>query len=683
MQKQTIKPNRLIYELSPYLRQHAYNPVDWFPWSEEAFRKARTENKPIFLSCGYSACHWCHVMEKESFSNSEVAEMMNQYFVNIKIDREERPDLDQLFQESVRVLTGQGGWPLSIFLDFEGHPFFGGTYFPLDSLKGRISFPDLLRLIYEKWTNNHEEIVAGTQELSIYLKKLYQSSAQKSIPDKRLSTQALEALIDVADKYHGGFGGAPKFPNPTLLSFFLRGGLVNGNTMALNHALFTLDRMAKGGIYDQIGGGFHRYSTDSHWLIPHFEKMLYDNAQLIKIYSMAYQLTNQDVLKEVVMESCNYIKRVMTSSEGGYYTAQDADSEGVEGKYYLWTESEIRQILPSDLTQVFIDYYQVTPEGNFEEKSILNRLKPNEKRSDYFALKRLINEGRENLLRAREKREKPFRDEKVITSWNGLMIGALAYAYQVFGQEEYYLMAGKTANFCLKVAHLPDGSLARIYKDGQAKGAGFLDDYVFLAQGLIELYEADFNEYWLEQSLHLTNEAMNKFSDHSGRYYLTSNIATDLFTRPLSGIDQAIPSGISIHAENLIKLASYTGEQKYIAEAEKIFYAYSSELRHEHWGYAGLINALDMLHRGIKEFVFITEDGNIPEMLVKLRQKFLPYRIIVWRDKSRQHNAERHPSKVLLHGRDTLAGRPTCYVCSDYRCLPPITEWEDLNNLLK
>ncbi len=683
MEKEVIKENRLINELSPYLRQHAHNPVDWFPWGEEAFKKARAENKPIFLSCGYSACHWCHVMEKESFENYEIAELMNESFVNIKIDREERPDLDQLFQQTVQALTGQGGWPLSVFLDHEGHPFFGGTYFPPKPISGRMSFPDLLKMIHQKWTEKREEITESTAEITAYLKKIYQSSAQKIIPDKRLSKEALERLLESIDKYYGGFGRAPKFPNAILLSFFLRGGLMNENTNALNHALFTLDRMAKGGIYDQLGGGFHRYATDNYWLVPHFEKMLYDNAQLIKIYGMAYQLNKQEVFQEIVNQTCDYIKREMTSPEGGFYSSQDADSEGMEGKYYLWTEKEIRQALPSDLAQLIIEYYQVTLPGNFEEKNILNRLKPTERRGDYSSLKNQINEGREGLLKLREKRVKPFRDEKFIISWNGLMISALAYAYQVFGHEEHYLMAGKAANFCLKIAHLPDGSLARIYKDGQAKGKGFLDDYAFLAQGLIDLYESDFNEYWLEQSIQLTNGAMNKFSDLSGRYYLTDSTMTDLLTRPLSGADEAIPSGISVHAENLIRLAAYTGEQKYIAEAEKIFYAYSSEIRHEHWGYAGLINALDMLHRGIKEFVFITEDANIPQMIVELRKKFLPYRIIVWRDKSRQQNLERHPSKVLLQGRDTVVGRPTCYVCSDYRCLPPITEWEELNNLLK
>lgn len=670
--------NRLIHEASPYLLQHAHNPVDWYPWGDEAFQKAKAEDKPILLSCGYSACHWCHVMERESFVDTEIAALMNQYFVNIKVDREERPDIDQIYQQAVQLVARHGGWPLTVFLDHDRRPFFGGTYYPPVSMYGRPGFPDILEAVHRKWVEEREQLQGVGAELAEFLQNESGIANRTEIPGKDFPEQALSELYRYADTTNGGFDGAPKFPNPTLLRLFLNVGSRKEDSRELSHVLYTLKRMARGGIYDQLGGGFHRYSTDQYWLAPHFEKMLYDNAQLLKLYSIGYQLTGEEEYRHIVQDTAEYVRREMTAAEGGFYATQDADSEGEEGKYFLWSMDEIREALDQDEARLIIDYYGVTEEGNFEGKNILNRLHSESPNLDDSGLAKLKG-AQAKLLKIREARVRPFRDEKVITSWNGLIISGLAVCYQVFQNDADYQAARRGADFILKTSRLGDGGLARIYKDDKGYGEAFLDDYAFLAQGLLDLYEADFNGEWLARSIELTETAISRFGGGNGRYYLTPEKDGELVSRPLSGPDQAIPSGVGVQAENLLKLAAYTGRNEFWEEAGRIFSAYSGEMQHNSWGYAGLISAFDGFQQGLKEFTFVSEEKFIPELLVRLRRKFLPHRILAWTEGLQ--NLKDHPARALFEGRESINEKPTCYICINRSCLPPVTEWEDLERV--
>ena len=676
---ETRYTNRLIDETSPYLLQHAHNPVDWYPWGDEAFAKARAEDKPILLSCGYSACHWCHVMERESFEDPEIAALMNKYFVNIKVDREERPDLDQLYQEAVQAIAGQGGWPLTAFLDHQRRPFFGGTYYPPTPRYGRMSLPQLLEAVQQRWSDQRDRITEAGKDLANYLKSVSDLEPDpEGLPESDFPKRVITQLLRHFDSKHGGFGGAPKFPNPGLLRLLFSAGTRHQYPIAIEQALFTLKQMARGGIYDQLGGGFHRYATDERWLVPHFEKMLYDNAQLLRLYGIGYQITADPELQEVARGTSTYLRRELMAPEGGFYATQDADSEGEEGKYFVWEQAELNRILNEDESRLIRDYYGVTDTGNFEGKNILNRLEGS-------AMDNLSQDtltvAKARLLAEREQRVKPFRDEKIIASWNGLVIGALAYAYQVFQDESDYKAAKGGAEFSLNSLRLADGSLARVYKDGQAKGAALLDDYAFLAQGLLDLYEADFKTEWLKQSLNLTKIASEKFGSADGIYYLTAAGEGDLMVRPRSGNDQAIPSGVAVQVENLLRLAAFTGELELRQAAELALKAYSKALRVDNWGYASLIYALDMYNQGLKEFTFLTAESEVPEILVKLRQSYVPYRVLVWSNKL-EENFSNHPAQKLLENRSIVQGKPTCYACFDYHCLPPVTEWQELEEII-
>ncbi len=675
---ETQYTNRLIHEASPYLLQHAHNPVDWYPWGNEAFARAKAEDKPILLSCGYSACHWCHVMERESFEDPEIAALMNQYFVNIKVDREERPDIDQIYQQAVQMITRHGGWPLTAFLDHDRRPFYGGTYYPPVSMYGRPGFPHILEAVHRKWVEEREQIREAGAELTKFLQSEPGLANQDEVAGKEFPEKAVSELYRYGDTTNGGFGSAPKFPNPGLLRLFLNIGSRKEDSRELSHALFTLKRMAQGGIYDQLGGGFHRYSTDHFWLAPHFEKMLYDNAQLLRLYSIGYQLTGAEEFSQVVRETAEYVRREMTAPEGGFYATQDADSEGEEGKCFLWSIDEIRETLDQDESRLIIDYYGVTEEGNFEGKNILNRLHDFENRGFDGSTLSKFNQARERLFKIREARVKPFRDEKVITGWNGLMISGLAYSYQVFQNVPDYQAARRGADFILNTSRLGAGGLARVYKDGKAYGEAFLDDYVFLVQGLLDLYEADFSGEWLVRSIELTETAIDRFGGN-GLYHLTPEKEGELVSRPLSGPDQAIPSGVAVQAENLLKLAAYTGKNKFWEEAGKIFSAYSGEMQHNSWGYAGLISALDGFQQGIKEFTFVSNGNDLPELLVRLRRDFQPHRILAWTGE--RNNLKGHPARELFENREPVNDKPTCYICINQSCSPPVTEWGDLERI--
>jgi uncharacterized protein YyaL (SSP411 family) len=674
--------NRLIHETSPYLLQHAHNPVDWYPWGAEAFEKAKAEDKPILLSCGYSACHWCHVMERESFTDLEIAELMNRYFVNIKVDREERPDIDQIYQEAVQLMTGQGGWPLTVFLDWEGQPFFAGTYFPPQPLYGRSSFPQVLEAVHQKWTEERGKIHEASKGLARHLQREAQTEAKLPTLPLDLSSQASLSLYRHFDREYGGFGGAPKFPNSTLLQLLFVMGVLDRQSEVVEAALFTLEQMARGGIYDQLGGGFHRYSTDRYWLVPHFEKMLYDNAQLLKLYSVGYQLRPTEDFQNVVTEITAYLRREMQNPEGGFYSTQDADSEGVEGKFFIWKVGEIRQILTPGEAELIMAYYDLTERGNFEDANILNRLGlRNRKTAPPPVDLEVLAAAKEKLFAVREMRVKPFLDRKIITGWNGLAISGLAYAYQVFGREADYQAARRAAEFIVKRLRLANGGLARIFMEGQAKVGAMLDDYVFLAQGLLDLYEADFEPGWLEKSLDLTEQARRGFGTPEGRYYLAAADNSTLVTRPVSRYDQAMPSGVAVQVGNLLRLAALTGANELQAEAERIFKAYGSGLAKTIWGSAGLLAQLGIYHHGLREFVFCGATPELPELLQKLRRQYIPNRIIAWTAAQPEELAG-HPARELFAGRRPLAGEPTCYVCADRQCQPPVTEWAQLESYL-
>ncbi len=678
--------NRLIHESSPYLLQHAHNPVDWYPWGDEAFAKAKEEDKPILLSCGYSACHWCHVMEQESFEDPNIAKLMNDYFVNIKVDREVRPDIDQLYQEAIHAMGLQGGWPLTVFLDHRRRPFFGGTYFPPEPMYGRAGFPEILSALHQQWVDNRDRLEQVGAELQQHLAlETAIEGPGLQVPDAELPVQAVLQLTDHFDTQFGGVAGAPKFPNTSLLQLFFRVANTRQLEREREKLIFTLEMMARGGIYDQLGGGFHRYSTDRYWLVPHFEKMLYDNAQLLKVYAVGYQLTRSPEFQQVIAETAQYIRREMTAPEGGFFATQDADSQGAEGLFYTWTQAEIRQELEPADAELLGEFYGVTAAGNFEDKrNILNRLgSADRERKEQFErpeTRRQLAQARAKLFQARERRVKPFRDEKIITSWNGLMIGGFANVYQVLRDERDYHSARRAAEFILSQSRLPDGSLARVVLDGAVHTQGFLDDYSFMVQGLLHLYECDFDPRWLKESVALTEAAIAKFGTESGRYYLTAQTAEQLPNRPRSGGDQAIPSGVSLHLENLLKLAAYTGKPHFRETARQILTAYGAAMAQNVWGYAEMLGVLEAYHQGYQALSFITAQNEPPQLLLDLQVHYLPFRVLTLAREGA--DLTQHPARAMLEGKKTVDGQAACYACFDCQCYPPVTGWEELRTLI-
>jgi uncharacterized protein YyaL (SSP411 family) len=488
-------------------------------------------------------------------------------------------------------------------------------------------------------------------------------------------------MADTIDEIDGGFGGAPKFPNAVLLQLFLNIGSVHKQRLFVDHVLFTLEKMSRGGIYDQLGGGFHRYATDQYWLIPHFEKMLYDNALLLKLYVTGFQISKNDEFKRVVFETGDYIRREMTSPHGGFFSSQDADSEGIEGKYFYWDIQEIKQHLEPQEAQLFIEYFNVTETGNFEGHNIFNRVQitgvTKEFSSEFFTK---IQQAKRKLFEVREKRVKPFRDEKIITSWNGLMISALSSAHQVFGRDDDYQTARKAALFVLDAIKMPNGNLGRVYKDNQIKIEAMLDDYSFLTKGLIDLFETDFNPRWLKESLKLTTKACEIFGSDDGMYTMASDV-NKLVIQPLSGTDNAMPSGISVHCENLLRLAAFTGNRDFHHEAERILSEYNHRMEQDHWGTAGLIECLYPFDDGYNEFVFVNDGPAIPEVLIRTRQHYIPYRIIAYRN-TLQNMPDFHTAMTLFNNRNTIQGKPTCYVCSKKSCSAPVTTWDELKAII-
>lgn len=669
MQNKSKKTNRLALESSPYLRQHAENPVDWYPWSEEAFQRAKEEDKPVLVSLGYSACHWCHVMAHESFEDAETAEIMNRHFINVKVDIEERPDVDQVYMNFVQITTGRGGWPLNVFVTPEKVPFFGGTYFPPLPRHGMPSWKQVLLGIADAWLQKRDEVIASAFEILSELKRLSETEADLSPVGLSLCDGAFKTLSAAFDRANGGFGGAPKFPPSMTLEFLLRYWKRSGDQEAIQIVRKTADSMAAGGIYDQLGGGFHRYSVDAFWLVPHFEKMLYDNAQLARIYLHLYQAVKEPFYRRIAEEILDYVLREMTSSQGGFYSSQDADSEGEEGKFFVWTPKEIRQALEPDDPEPFLDYFGVTEDGNFEGKNIL---KISRKDSLYNALDDRVAKAREKLFQYREKRVKPFRDEKILTSWNGLMLAAMAEAAAALNNQNYLDAACKNADFLLNLhTTFSDGaeSEIRVFRTLKSDGKpiqGFLDDYANLADGLIEVFQCTGKTHYLKVARLVAERMLQDFWDEeNGGFYYTAKDSEELIVRNKDIYDNATPSGNSVAADILLRLARFFNDEKYERYANATLRAVARQIKRFPQGFGRALSAIEFAAGKVREIVIVGEAGNDLERAV--RSKYLPLSIIA------PVRSEPDATIPVISGRVSIDDRPTIYICENYVCQRPVT----------
>ena len=672
--------NRLATETSPYLLQHAHNPVDWYPWGEEALERARAEDRPIFLSIGYSACHWCHVMERESFEDEQTAALMNDNFVNVKVDREERPDLDSIYMEAVQAMTGSGGWPMSVFLTPAGKPFYGGTYFPPQPRYGIPSFPQLLLAVADAYTNRRGDLEEQAQRLTDAIGRTGSLSASGGEPGEEILTEATAKLLQYFDEQYGGFGDQPKFPQPMTLEFAMSQHRRGGEAEAMHVAEHTLRQMAAGGIYDHLGGGFHRYSVDRVWLVPHFEKMLYDNAQLLRAYLHAWQINGRREHRQVVEETVDYVLREMTAPEGGFYSAQDADSEGEEGKFFVWTAAEIEAVLGKEEADLLGRAYGVTPAGNFEGKTILNlKQTPGEiarqTGGEEGAVAERLAAARQKLFLAREKRVKPERDDKVLTEWNGLMIHALAEVGVVLGRADALEAASKAADFVLAEMSQENGFLFRSFKDGRARFNAYLEDYAAFARGLVALYEATFSLRWLAEAARLTKIMLAQFEDEArGGFYQTGIAHEELVVRRKDFIDNAIPSGNSMAAELLLRLAKLTGNDDYRSEAARVFRIMAAAMAQQPTGFGRMLTALDDLLSPSQEVAVVGSltDARTQRLLEEVRRHYLPHTVLALKE------PEDENPLPLMEGRTLVDGQPAAYVCENYACRLPVTSVEAL-----
>jgi uncharacterized protein YyaL (SSP411 family) len=674
--------NRLAAETSPYLLQHAGNPVDWYAWGPEAFEAAKAADKPIFLSIGYSACHWCHVMEHESFENPQIASLMNERFVNIKVDREERPDLDQIYMQAVQLMTGRGGWPMSVFLTHDLKPFYGGTYWPPTARMGMPGFDQVLDGVSNAWRTQREQVAAQAEQLTSNLDGV-DEAATSAVELPKTGTLSIEPMTKAVahlerafDSRHGGFGGAPKFPHPMDLRVLLRAWKRKPTDELLAIVTTTLDKMAGGGMYDQLGGGFHRYSVDERWLVPHFEKMLYDNALLVPAYLEAFQITGNERYATIVRETCDYVLREMTDKAGGFYSTQDADSEGVEGKFYVWTPSEIEAVLGADAAEAFCHVYDVSEVGNFEEANILNLPKTLEQLAallhrDANELETELAASREKLRIAREKRVHPGLDDKVLVAWNGLMIEALAMAGAALDESRYVDAAAKAAEFILTQLRDKQGRLLHTWRNGQAKFAAYLDDYACLLNSLVTLYEATFDERWIDEAVSLADTLLARFADaKGGGFFFTADDHERLIARQKDMLDSSVPSGNAMAATALTRLGKLTGHADYLQAAERTVLAASELLERAPTAAGQMLLALDLLVGPTYELVLVTPAGDrdVKKLTSDIARRFLPNKIAARRPAA-------NPSKALdeaFTGREARDGKPTLYVCKDFACGEPV-----------
>jgi uncharacterized protein YyaL (SSP411 family) len=655
--------NRLAQETSPYLLQHAHNPVEWYPWGDEAFARARTEDKPILLSVGYSACHWCHVMERESFESHPIAALMNQHFVNVKVDREERPDVDQIYMQAVQSMTGHGGWPMTVFLTPEGAPFYGGTYFPPEDRQGMPAFPRLLQAIADAWTNRRGEVLRSSQQIAAELNKADGLRASTQLLSQEILFSAYQGISAQLDERLGGLGGAPKFPQPMIWEFVLRFWKRSGNSLAKSMVETTLTRMARGGIYDQLGGGFHRYSVDAQWLVPHFEKMLYDNGQLASLYLHAWLAFGNPEYRRITEETLEYVLREMTDPSGGFYSAQDADSEGEEGKFFVWSPDEVRAVLGAGADDA-LRYWGVDRGPNFEGHSIL--WVPGEPDPERIA------DARRRLFAAREPRVHPARDDKVLAAWNGLALRAFAEAGRALGRADFVAAARRNAEFLMRDMRR-DGRLLRTWKAGQAKLKGYLEDYAMVAAALIDVYEATFERRWLDESRNLADEMLRLFWDESvGGFYDTGIDHEALIVRPRNLFDNAVPSGSAVAIETLLRLRVLTGEASYESRALTALRAMADLMGRHPTAFGRFLCAHDFNLGPHVEVALITPRLEETAGLVEeVFGRYLPNRVVAG---ARAGDAAAAAGLPLLEGRSVVDGRPTAFVCQNYACELPATD---------
>ena len=677
------KPNRLIHEKSPYLLQHAYNPVDWYPWGPEAFEKAKQENKPVFVSIGYSTCHWCHVMEKESFEDEEVASIINERFVSIKVDREERPDLDSIYMSVCQVMTGQGGWPLNVFLTPDQVPFYAGTYFPKHSRYGRPGIIDVVTQLYDTFQNEPEKIKLTGDRLIEAIRPTKQEASTE-----RLTMAAINAAVQqfkrVFDERYGGFGSAPKFPTPHNLMFLLRYYHLTKDTEVLNMVVKTLEGLSRGGIYDHIGYGFSRYSTDELYLVPHFEKMLYDNAMLLMAYTEAFQVTGEANHQEISEQIIHYVLRDMRHPEGGFYSAEDADSEGVEGKFYIWDYFEIFDHLDEDLAELFCAVYDITPEGNFEGENIPNLIR---EPIDSFAahndldpmeVRQQLEEARKILFKIREERVHPHKDDKILTAWNGLMIAALAKSARVY-QNETALDAAIEAMQFIEQNLIMDGRVMVRYREGEVKQEGFIDDYAYLLWAYIELYESTFNLSYLEKAKKLANQMIKLFWDEeNGGFFFYGEDNEELLIRPKDIYDGALPSGNSVATLQMLRLARLTGEYALEEKVEQVFNCFGDEVIHYPMGHTYMLMAYLTTQMKMKEVVVLGKTQPDNKVISHLQKEFHP-----------QMTYLIHENPASLTGIADFAtdylildNQTTYYICENFVCHRPVTSENEAIELL-
>jgi uncharacterized protein len=675
--------NRLAAETSPYLLQHAHNPVDWYPWGDEALTRARTEDKPIFLSIGYAACHWCHVMERESFEDEETAKLLNDAFISIKVDREERPDLDAIYMDAVQQMTGQGGWPMSVFLTPTGEPFYGGTYFPDEPRHGMPSFRQVLQGVIHAWQEQRQQVEqagAGvTQAIARESRATVEAgSAAASEPAGWMLDAALVGLERSFDARHGGWGRAPKFPQPMTVEFLLREHVRTSDQRPLAMARHTLDAMAAGGIYDHLAGGFARYATDERWLVPHFEKMLYDNAQLARVYIHAFQLTGDERYREVAEETLAFVEREMLSPEGGFISSLDADTEGEEGATYVWAESDVRELLGDD-ADLFSAAYGVTPEGNWEGRTILSRVSSDDELASRHGLtrdevRRRLGDGRRRLLAARAGRPQPGRDGKVLAAWNGMMIAAFADAARALEREALAGVAMRAADLVLVEMRDENDRLRRSFKDGQARQLGVLEDHTHLADGLLALYEATFDERWFLAARELVDAVLERFADPRGGFFDTANDHEALITRPKSLQDNAMPSGNAMAVTVLLKMAALTGQGSYRDAAERALRVITPVAHRYPTAFAQWLIGLQLALAELAEVAIVGDRkaADTSALLAVVQGSFRPTTVTAL-------TAQPADSRVpLLHGREARNGRATAYVCRGFACRQPVTDPDEL-----
>ena len=679
------RTNRLIHETSPYLLQHAYNPVDWHPWGEEAMGRAKREDKPILLSIGYSSCHWCHVMEKESFENETIAKVMNDHFINIKVDREERPDLDEIYMNAVQVMTGGGGWPMTVFLTPDLVPFHAGTYFPPEDRGGMPGFPKVLTTVSDYYRSHQQEVSKMAAQMKSTLHQIVEIVPSKEPMEEKILSNAFENLERQFDAYYGGFGGAPKFPSSMALSFLLRTWKRTGAKKALDMVELTLEKMANGGMYDHLGGGFHRYSVDDRWLIPHFEKMLYDNALLSRTYFEAHQATRKEEYRQVGEEILQYVLRDMKSPQGGFYSTQDADSEGEEGKFYVWTRDQIREILGQEGGTAFSAYYGVAPQGNFEGgRSVLHVASSLEKISELYGiripdLRAFLEEGRKKLFAEREKRIKPGRDEKILTSWNSLMISSFVDGFKVTGDAKY-LDGGKEAARFILQAMRKEGGLMRVFNRGRCRVKAYSEDYAFFIQALIDLYEATFEIDWLKEADDLNRRMIHQFWDErNGGFFFSGRENESLIAQSKSPYDNALPSSNSVSVFNLLRLGYLTGEDSLKQKAERILRLFYNFLSEHPSGFAQMLSGFSFFLRPEEVGIVGSKNDSRTQLMLKvIYLTFLPNKILSLKDPKEKIEGNWIPFLKDVK----VAGAPAAFVCKGFTCLPPVTDEKELRKVL-